>query len=122
MAKLLEGREGGKCGQGGERGGGVWAEHGEDRKGREVGAGKGWGESGEGEGDGEGREVGGSEDRGQGAVEAVVQVWRDVRQRLLEPLRCAVRCFFCYMRLSEAQSAEQASVAVPLRLLRLLLK
>ena len=51
---------------------------------------------------------------GETAVEAFVQLWRDVRQRLLEPLRTAVRALFCYMRLSEAQSG----VTMPLRLLK----
>ena len=47
--------------------------------------------------------------------------WKELRD-LLEPLRTAVRALFCYMRLSEEQSSEHASVSVPLRLLRLLLK
>ena len=49
-------------------------------------------------------------------------LWHDVRQRLLAPLRTATRALFGYMRLSEEQASERAAVAVPLRLLRLLLK
>ncbi|KAL1529840.1 hypothetical protein AB1Y20_000771 [Prymnesium parvum] len=59
---------------------------------------------------------------GEVILQMFVKLWRDVRQRLLEPLRTAVRALFCYMRLSDEQSAEHASVSVPLRLLRLLLK
>ena len=49
-------------------------------------------------------------------------LWRQMRGRLIAPLRTATRSFFAYMRLSEEQHAAHPGVSAPLRLLKLLVR
>ena len=49
-------------------------------------------------------------------------LYRRMRHRLLAPLRISAASFFSYMRLSEEQCAPHPGVAVPLRLLKLLVR
>ena len=60
--------------------------------------------------------------RTEAAATRLCALWRQVRRRLLAPLRTAAAAFFTHMRLCEEQRVPHAGVSVPLRLLRLLVR